>query len=100
MSLAAFSFVASFLFIFLKAFQQLNVVHYKYWLVVPTSFTMAICEVYVMANVAQQGFHWSLVAAVGLGGGLGCICSMWVHKRLVEWWKSFCLRSQIGGVHP
>lgn len=100
MSLFFFSFVAAFCFVFLKAFQQLNVVHNKYLLVVPTSVVMAICEVYVMANVAQQGFHWSLVWAVGLGSGVGCMAAMWSHKRLTVWWNAFCSRLSTGEVHP
>lgn len=74
---------ANFGFIFLKAFQQLNVTKGHYWWVVPTSFAMAIGEVYVVFNVAQQGFTLSTVLSCGLGGGLGAICSMFVHKKLV-----------------
>lgn len=96
MSLFLLSFLAAFLFIFLKAFQQLNVVHYKYLLVIPTSFLMAICEVYVIANVAKQGYQWPLIVAVGLGGGMGCVCSMWVHRNMEKWWdlvnKAFDMR--------
>lgn len=75
------AFVASFAFIFLRAWQQLNVVHSKYVLVLPTSFLMAACEVYVIANVALFGWGW-LVFWVGLGGGLGSMLSMWLHSKL------------------
>lgn len=75
---------ANFGFIFLKAFQQLNVTKGHYWWVMPTSFTMAIAEVYVVFNVAQNGFTLSTVLSCGLGGGLGCLCSMFVHNKLVE----------------
>ena len=76
------AFVASFLFVGLKAAQQLNVVHDQYWLVVPTSVLMAVCEVYVVANIAHLGWHVSLVLSVGLGSGLGCVASMYLHRRL------------------
>ena len=76
------AFGASFLFVALKAFQQLNVVHDQFLLVIPTSVGMAVCEVYVVANIALRGWHWPLVLAVGLGSGIGCVCSMWLHKRL------------------
>lgn len=75
------AFVASFVFIFLKAFQQLNVVHKQYLWVLPTSMLMAVCEVYVIATTAQTGWGW-LVLWVGLGSGLGAIASMYTHGRL------------------
>ena len=87
MSIFLASFLASFLFIFLRAFQQKNVQHNNYWLVIPTSFLMALCEVYVIANIAKQGYGMGIVFAIGLGGGLGCISSMWVHNHLYQFWK-------------
>lgn len=80
-ALAAFG--ASFLFIATKAFQQLNVVHDQYLWVVPTSLLMAVCEVFVVANVAKSGWGW-IVLPVGLGSGLGALASMIVHKHLVR----------------
>ena len=77
----ALAFLASLLFVGLKAFQQLNVVHSQYLAVMPTSMAMAACEVFVVANVARAGWHWPLVIAVGTGAGLGCCASMWIHKR-------------------
>lgn len=77
----ALAFVASLVFVGLKAFQQLNVVHGQYLAVLPTSLAMAACEVFVVANVARAGWHWPLVFAVGIGAGLGCCASMWIHKR-------------------
>lgn len=78
------AFFASFCFVALKAFQQLNVVHDQYWLVVPTSVLMAVCEVYVVANIASLGWHVPLVLSVGTGSGLGCVASMFLHKRLTR----------------
>jgi hypothetical protein len=75
------AFVAAFIFIFLKAFQQLNVVHKQYLLVMPTSMLMAACEVYVVVATARNGWGW-IVLAIGLGSGLGAICSMWVHQKV------------------
>ena len=48
------AFCASFVFIFLKAFQQLNVVHKQYLLVIPTSMAMSVCEIGVVALVIKQ----------------------------------------------
>jgi hypothetical protein len=77
-------FASSYVFIFLKAFQQLNVVHDKYWWVVPTSMSMAFCEVFIIASLAREGFSLPVWAAVGLGSGLGAVTSMWIHKRAVR----------------
>lgn len=75
-------FLANFVFIFLRAFQQQNVIHAKYGWVMPTSMFMALCEVFVIAQVAINGFTLPIVAAVAAGGGSGCMVSMWAHRRL------------------
>lgn len=73
-------FAASFIFIFLKSWQQLNVVHHQLWWIVPTSFLMAIAEVFTVANMAHYGWSWVIVP-IGLGSGLGSLCSTVIHKR-------------------
>lgn len=83
----AAAFVASYIFIFLKAFQQLNVVRNEYWLIVPTSVAMAACEVLVVVNMAQHGWGW-IIVPIGLGSGLGALTSMFIHGRLGEWKKN------------
>lgn len=75
------AFAASFVFIGLKSWQQLNVVKRAYRWIVPTSLAMAVCEVYVIATATQYGFG-PLVVAVGLGGGLGSLSATWLHHRL------------------
>jgi len=79
----ALAFFASFFFIALKSWQQLNVVRRAYWWILPTSMAMAACEVYVIANAARYGFGW-LVFWVGLGGGLGSLCATYIHWRFVR----------------
>jgi hypothetical protein len=79
----ALAFSASFCFIALRSWQQLNVVRRAYWWILPTSFCMAACEVFVIANVAQFGFGW-LVLWVGLGGGLGSLSATFAHHRWVK----------------
>lgn len=80
MSLALL-FCASFVFIFLKAWQQRNVAFNHYWWVLPTSFCMAFVEVFVIVEVASQGFGHTLWLTVGAGSGLGALCAMWTHRR-------------------
>ena len=46
---------ASFLFIALKAMQQLNVFYGRYWAVLPVSFGLAATEVFVISQIVLQG---------------------------------------------
>jgi hypothetical protein len=75
------AFIASFCFVALKTLQQRQVVHDQYLLILPTSLLIAVCEVYVIHNIAVQGWNIPLVLAVGFGGGLGCLSAMLAHKR-------------------
>lgn len=79
---------ASFVFVFLKAFQQRNVAFDNYGWVMPISLLMAAAEVYVIATVAVGGWHLFLVGAIGAGAGAGCLCAMYLHKRYVLHEKS------------
>lgn len=74
-------FLASFMFVFLKAFQQRNVAfdHYKW--IVPVSFGMAATEVYVISTIVMTGYSFNAVLGMGLGGGTGALLSMYLHKR-------------------
>lgn len=74
--------VASAAFVFLKAFQQRNVAFDNYVAVMPISFLMACTEVYVIGSVAQAGWHFPLVAAIGVGAGLGCMAAMFLHHHI------------------
>lgn len=78
------SFAASFGFIFLRAFQQLNVVHNNHGWVVPTSIAMAAAEAVVIVNIARAGWQILLVLCVGVGAGLGSLVAMYLHKRFIR----------------
>lgn len=77
------AFIASFCFVFLKAWQQQNVTHKQYWWILPTSLLMATCEVYVIATVAKNGWGW-LVIAVGSGAGFGAMLATYLHTRFLQ----------------
>lgn len=78
----AFAGIASFIFIFLKAFQQRNVAFNQFAWVIPCSLAMAVVEVYVIASVVMKGWHLPLVLAIGLGAGIGAMCAMLLHNRM------------------
>lgn len=99
--------LANFVFIFLKAFQQRNVAFLHYWWVVPTSILMGVVEVGVVGAVAIEATAaasfialWPLVVAVGVGGGLGAVASMWIHKRIFEDNPDAKVRREVREVQP
>jgi hypothetical protein len=79
---------ASFVYIAAKAFQQLNVVHGCYRMVVPCTAVMAVCEVAVIGNIAVEAVTgtWAglalTVAAMTVGSSAGAMVSMWLHGRI------------------
>lgn len=76
---ALWIFTVSFAFIFLKAWQQLNVIHHQIWWIIPTSFALAVCEVFLIVQAAEYGVSW-IVFPLGLGAGIGCLSSMMLHR--------------------
>lgn len=81
--LTALAFAASFVFVFLKAIQQLNVVHANYVWIMPVSFAMAACEVYTISATAASGWGW-IIVPIGGGAGLGAMLAVYIHKRYVR----------------
>lgn len=76
-------FAASFVFVFLKAFQQRNVAFDNYWWVMPCSMGMAATEVYVISVIATQGYALLAVLGMGLGAGAGALLAMHFHGKYV-----------------
>lgn len=73
-------FVSSLVLVFLKAFQQQNVVH-ENWLFVPfVSMGLAVTEVAIVLFVVNTG--WAAIPWMGSGAGLGALAAMWMHKKL------------------
>jgi ABC-type uncharacterized transport system ATPase subunit len=83
MHLYAAAFAASFIHVFLKAVQQRNVAFLNYGWVPVISLGMAATEVYVIASVANNGWHVLIVLAIGLGGGAGAMLAMWSHNKWI-----------------
>jgi hypothetical protein len=77
------AFCVSFVFIFLKAWQQQNVVHKQFIWVMPTSFGLAMCEFYLIGLVARTG-DFTIAFWMGTGAGLGAMLSMFLHGRMTK----------------
>ena len=71
------AFLVSFVYVFLKAFQQLNVVHGEYKLMLPISYLLALCEVFTIGAIVATS-PW-IFLSIGTGGGLGCMLSCYTH---------------------
>jgi amino acid transporter len=76
--------LASLVFVFLKSWQQRNVAFNCYKWIVPTSFAMALIEVYVVAAIAMNGFGLKLVLAMGTGASLGCLAATFLHTKYIS----------------
>lgn len=83
MIIAVSAFCVSFIYIFVKAFQQLNVMKAEYMWMVPTSVIMAACEVFIIGTAALSQ-QWWIFLPIGVGGGTGCMLSVYVHSKLKE----------------
>ena len=79
----AAAFVAAFVFVFLKSWQQQNVTFQKYLWIMPTSMAMALCEGYVVWRLAAA-FKPVLILTIGLGSGLGCMCATYLHHKFLK----------------
>ena len=74
-------FCAHFAFVFLKAFQNRNVIFDRFWPIMPVSFGMSFMDVYVITSLAATGFNLGSVIALGSAGGAGAVLAMVVHKK-------------------
>jgi hypothetical protein len=77
-------FAAMYCYVLVRAFQQRNVAFEHYRWIVPTSYIMAMLDVFIIAFVAHQGWTTALVFANGSGGALGALSAVYLHKRWVK----------------
>ncbi len=76
-------FGSCYVYVLLRAFQQRNVAFLNYSWVIPTSYLMAVVDVFIVAFIAHSGWSVGIVAANGTGATLGCLSAMWLHKKWV-----------------
>ena len=76
------AFLVSFIAIFLRGFQQMNVIHSKYTMIAVTSYLLALTDVAVVSIIVEHG--WGTVLAQGSGAALGMLASVYIHNRWVK----------------
>jgi hypothetical protein len=74
--------IATFISVFARAIQQLNVIHGLYLAAALTPFLIAAGDVAVVLLVVDRG--WSAIPLSGLGGALGAVSAMWLHQRMLR----------------
>jgi len=81
--------IASYISVFVKAFQQRNVAFNNYLFVPIFSLAMAFTEVYIIINIVKLGASWGLVWKLAIGAVLGCWSAMYLHNKLTNAKKDF-----------
>ncbi len=82
MTIQLTAFLVSFIAIFLRGFQQMNVIHSKYTMIAITSYLLALTDVAVVSIIVEHG--WNTVLAQGSGAALGMLTSIYIHNRWVK----------------
>ncbi len=81
-------FFISFFYVFCKAFQQRNVTLDNKLTILPVSMIMGVLEYTGIGIVGIQAVEKGLISAAilgvvaGLGGAVGCIVAIELHKKL------------------
>lgn len=70
----------TFAMVFLRAWQQQNVMHGHYLMAIATSYAMAVAEVALFLGIVNTG--WPAVPWVGTGGAIGVTSAMLIHRRM------------------
>lgn len=77
-------FGATYIYVMLRALQQRNVAFDNYAWIIPTSYCMAVVDIFIVAFIAHSGWTWPIVLANGSGGCLGALTAMWFHKKHIK----------------
>ena len=77
------AFSISIVCVFFKALQNRNFNFENYWAIMPTSWAVAACELYLLALVIKE-LNIAYVLAVGTGSGIGGIVGVACHRRWVS----------------
>ena len=82
-ALFGLSVLATLAYVALRAFQQLNVIHYEWRRIVPTSILMGLGDVTLILIIVRTNSLW-LGVTNGVAGALGCFAAMHLNRYLYE----------------
>jgi len=71
---------ATFIVVFGRAIQQMNVIGGHYVPAAITPYFIAIGEVLGILWIVETG--WAAIPLVGTGGALGAVSAMWIHRKI------------------
>jgi len=71
---------AAYLSVFLRAWQQQNVVHGFYYWAVATSYGLAVADVLIMVGAVRHGLEAAPFIGTGAAGGV--LSAMWLRRHL------------------
>lgn len=74
------AYAVSLLYVGLRSFQQLNVMHSQYWWIPPVSMSMAFADYFVINQMVNH--PWDIAIAIGAGGATGACLSVYWHAKL------------------
>ena len=74
----------AFVSVFFKALQNRNYNYDNYALIIPTSWMIAACELYLLSIFIREGITLIYVLVVGTGSGFGGILAMKLHTRFFK----------------
>lgn len=78
----AVAILSSFCAVFLKVFQQKNVIGHHVKSAAAMSYAIAFFDVAVVMVIIQGG--WWVFLLTGTGGALGVVCSITAHDRVFK----------------
>lgn len=78
-------FLSAFVSVFALVFQQQNVIHRHFIVGAFTSLVIGAALIYQWR--AMPGANISEIAATLLGGPAGFVTSLWLHPRIMRWYK-------------
>lgn len=76
------AFFVPLIYVFLRVFQQRNVAHSEYLLMIITSYGITAFEILSITLIVTKG--WELFPYLGTGGALGSIAAVKFHKIIKD----------------
>lgn len=83
---------ATFAMVFLRGFQQKNVHGNHYLSAAITCAAMCVADITVVLFAVQKG--WVVLPYTIAGGVTGILSSMWIHDKLITWFKQRKVKAQ------